>query len=239
MIVKQRLFLCATLTGWCFWRKGIVSTVRYGLKMCNRWTWFRRLSAKLSPRGPQFDLRPVYLRFVVDGLALGQVFSPLYGVPFSVSIHQSSILIFVSILLLSVNAAKPGNLKESIALEDYREALSRIVLLLSLPCLKDSVLQVCFYLYFLVAQQHNAGLGRHSVEFSRSRTLTHTHTRARACAHATDLFWTRDRTYTTRNTHKERISLPSEGFEPAIPAIEQPQTDVLDPKATGIGLGAS
>lgn len=71
MIVKQRSFPCATLTGWCYWRKGIVFTARYGLKMCARWTWFRRLTAKLSPRGPQFNPRPVYLRFVVVGLALG------------------------------------------------------------------------------------------------------------------------------------------------------------------------
>jgi hypothetical protein len=34
-------------------------------------------------------------------------------------------------------------------------------------------------------------------------------------------------TYTTHNKHKRRTSMPSEGFKPAIPAIEQPQTYAL------------
>ena len=69
-----------------------------------------------------------------------------------------------------------GALKKALLLKICREALSTIVLLLSLPCLKDSVLQVCFYLYFIVELKSNAGHDRHSVEFSRSRTLRHTHT---------------------------------------------------------------
>jgi len=42
-------------------------------------------------------------------------------------------------------------------------------------------------------------------------------------------------TFTTRNKRKGRTSMPSLGFELAIPAIEQPQTYVLDRTSTGIG----
>jgi hypothetical protein len=41
-------------------------------------------------------------------------------------------------------------------------------------------------------------------------------------------------TCTTHNKQKKRISTPSSGFEPAIPTIEQTQTQVLDREATGI-----
>ena len=36
--------------------------------------WLRRLVAGLSPRRPGFDPGPVHVRFVVDKVALGQVF---------------------------------------------------------------------------------------------------------------------------------------------------------------------
>jgi len=35
--------------------------------------------------------------------------------------------------------------------------------------------------------------------------------------------------------HKRRTSIPSAEFEPAIPAIEWPQTNALDGKSTGFG----
>jgi hypothetical protein len=38
--------------------------------------WFRRLVAGLSPRRPGFDPGSVRMGFVVDNVALGQVFSP-------------------------------------------------------------------------------------------------------------------------------------------------------------------
>jgi len=37
------------------------------------------------------------------------------------------------------------------------------------------------------------------------------------------------------NNHNRQISMPSAGFEPAIPASELPQTHALDRAATGIG----
>jgi hypothetical protein len=38
------------------------------------------------------------------------------------------------------------------------------------------------------------------------------------------------------NTHKTQTSMPSAGFESAIPASERPHTHVLDRAATGTGL---
>jgi hypothetical protein len=43
-------------------------------------------------------------------------------------------------------------------------------------------------------------------------------------------------TYTTHSKHKTRTSMPSVGFEPAIPAIKRLQTYALERTATGIGL---
>jgi hypothetical protein len=39
--------------------------------------WLRRLVAGLSPRTPEFDPGSVYVGFVVDKVALGQVFLPV------------------------------------------------------------------------------------------------------------------------------------------------------------------
>ena len=40
--------------------------------------WLRRLVAGLSPRRPDFDSGSVHVEFVVDKVALGQVFFPEY-----------------------------------------------------------------------------------------------------------------------------------------------------------------
>jgi hypothetical protein len=45
----------------------------------------------------------------------------------------------------------------------------------------------------------------------------------------------RDLSLTTYNIHNREISMPSAGFEPAIPASERPQTHALDRADTGIG----
>jgi len=45
----------------------------------------------------------------------------------------------------------------------------------------------------------------------------------------------RDLYLTTHNIHKRRASMPPVGFEPTIPASEQPQTHALDRAATGTG----
>ena len=45
----------------------------------------------------------------------------------------------------------------------------------------------------------------------------------------------RDLYLTTHNTHTRLTSMPQAGFEPAVPASEQPQTHALDRAATGIG----
>jgi hypothetical protein len=59
--------------------------------------------------------------------------------------------------------------------------------------------------------------------------------------HSIGIPWTKDRpetgisTYTTQTIHKGEISMSLEGFEPAIPASEQPQTYDLACAASGIG----
>jgi hypothetical protein len=47
--------------------------------------------------------------------------------------------------------------------------------------------------------------------------------------------WHRNLDLTTHNTHKRQTSTFPAGFEPIIPASEQPQTHDLDCMATGIG----
>jgi hypothetical protein len=46
----------------------------------------------------------------------------------------------------------------------------------------------------------------------------------------------RDLYLTTHDTHQRQTFMPSEGFDPAIPASEQSQTHALDRTATGIGV---
>jgi hypothetical protein len=64
--------------------------------------------------------------------------------------------------------------------------------------------------------------------------------------HTIGLLWMSDQhatkasTYTDNITHKHKrqMSMPSAGFEPAIPAIKRPQTYALDHADTGIGKPA-
>ena len=46
----------------------------------------------------------------------------------------------------------------------------------------------------------------------------------------------RDLYLTTHNTHNRQTSMPSAGYEPAIPAGDRLQTLALDRSATGIGF---
>ena len=43
-------------------------------------------------------------------------------------------------------------------------------------------------------------------------------------------------TYTTHNKHKRLTSMYTAGFEPAVPAIERPQTYALDRTAIAVGF---
>ena len=71
-------------------------------------------------------------------------------------------------------------------------------------------------------------------DVSRSHTIKQ--------GHPVVLLWTSDHliskaaTCTTQNKHNRRTSMPSAGFEPAIPAIKRLQTHALDHTATGIGV---
>ena len=87
--------------------------------------------------------------------------------------------------------------------------------------------------YFSVAQQPNSGPGRLTVDVSRSHTIRHIH--SLGLLRPSDQLVAEAATYTTHNKHKRRKSVPSAGFEPAIPAIERLQTDDVDRTATGIG----
>jgi len=40
-------------------------------------SWLRRSVAGFSPQGPGFDPRPVHVTFVVDKVALGQLYLPV------------------------------------------------------------------------------------------------------------------------------------------------------------------
>jgi hypothetical protein len=75
-----------------------------------------------------------------------------------------------------------------------------------------------------MAHQLNSALARLIFEVSRSHAIIH--------AHPVGL-WVSDQlvaaaaTYTTHNKYRRRTSMPSAGFEPAIPAIDRPQTHAL------------
>jgi hypothetical protein len=58
----------------------------------------RRSVAGVSPQKHAFDPGPVYLRFVVDKVALGQFLPQYFCLPLSVPSHQRSMLLFILIL---------------------------------------------------------------------------------------------------------------------------------------------
>jgi hypothetical protein len=110
-----------------------------------------------------------------------------------------------------------------------------------------SLLIVLFQIsFYAAAHQPKSGLGFHIVEVSRSHTIRHTHTHTHACTrthththtHPVGLLWMRDQlvaqaaTDITRNEYKRQRSMPSAGFEPAIPAIKGLQTYALERTTT-------
>lgn len=65
----------------------------------------------LSQR-PGFNPRPIHVRFIVDKVALGQVFLRVLRFPLSVPFHQCSRLTFISVCSYqNDNATKAGNLR--------------------------------------------------------------------------------------------------------------------------------
>jgi hypothetical protein len=79
-----------------------------------------------------------------------------------------------------------------------------------------------------------SGLGRLTVEVSRSCTIRNTY--------PVGLLWSSVQyiveaaTYTTHNKQKGRTSIPSAGFEPVIPAIERPHSYAFHSTATIVGV---
>jgi len=76
------------------------------------------------------------------------------------------------------------------------------------------------------------GVGRLIVEVSRSHIIRHT--QLVRIILTSDQLGAEAATYTTHNPHNARTSMPSAGFEPAIPATQRLQTDALDRTAAGI-----
>jgi hypothetical protein len=87
-----------------------------------------------------------------------------------------------------------------------------------------------------VAQQPNSGLGRLFVEVSTLHSLTHTHIHTVERLGPSDQLVAEAANYTTHNKHKRRSSMPSAGFEPAIPGIELLQNNALDRMDTVRGI---
>jgi len=85
-----------------------------------------------------------------------------------------------------------------------------------------SVTCLCYRrLFRFLARRPLVGQGRLTVEISRSHSDT---------PHSADSFGR-----VSNNTHTRQTSMPAEGFEPAFPASERPQTYVLARAATGLG----
>ena len=86
--------------------------------------------------------------------------------------------------------------------------------------------------------QYKLGLSPIIVEVSRSHKIrhTHTHTHGRSCMN-----WrlARLRGRYLHNTPKRGTYVPSADFEPAVPAIQRPQTYTFDLTVTGIGATSS
>jgi hypothetical protein len=94
--------------------------------------WLRRLALGLSQHGPVFDPMSVQVIFVVDKMALGQVFLPVLRFPLSVRFRQCSVLIFVLLLLdeawetsnKQTNKQRPSSLWEIIGLKSISTLFS-------------------------------------------------------------------------------------------------------------------
>jgi hypothetical protein len=73
------------------WVKGVSEVKGDGVRLTLRIMavpWLRRLVAGLSPRRPGFDSGSVHIGFVVDRVALGQVFLRVLRFPLSISTHR-------------------------------------------------------------------------------------------------------------------------------------------------------
>jgi len=84
--------------------------------------------------------------------------------------------------------------------------------------------------FFSMVQQSLFGQGLLLVEASRSHSDT---------PHSIGFLWMSDQpdeltSTCTHSTHKRLISIPTVGFEPAIPASKRPQAHALDRAATAI-----
>jgi hypothetical protein len=74
-------------------------------------SWLRRLAAVRTVQRPEFDPGPINVGFVVDKVALGQVFSEYFGLPLSISFHRCSLTrkrtIIIIIIIIIIIHKKP------------------------------------------------------------------------------------------------------------------------------------
>jgi hypothetical protein len=111
--------------------------------------------------------------------------------------------------------------------------LSKIIKFLSLQSTFILEMLASLYNCFLMARQPLGDQGLLILEASRSHSFRHT-TLSRNPLDEWSA-WRRGFYVTTHNTHKRQTSLASAGFEPSIPASEQPKSHALDRAATGMG----
>jgi hypothetical protein len=63
-------------------------------ELATKLPWFNRLVGILSAQWPGFDLKAVHVRFVVDKVALGQVFLPVLRFSLVIIIPHCFVFIF-------------------------------------------------------------------------------------------------------------------------------------------------
>jgi hypothetical protein len=102
------------------------------------------------------------------------------------------------------------------------------------PLNHGTILKAKSLLSFSEMQQPNSGL---AVPLLRFLDHTHTHKHTYSASITSLSEWTaRHRGRYLHNRHNTRITMPSAGFEPAILAIERPQTCASDHTAIGTGI---
>jgi hypothetical protein len=96
---------------------------------------------------------------------------------------------------------------------------------------------IACFVFSSVGQQSKAGIGCLNLEVYRSHTIRSTHTHTHRAGSTPLNEWSavaETATHKAPNEHKRLTSMPSAGFEPAIPEFEPSQTYALDRTATRI-----
>ena len=103
------------------------------------------------------------------------------------------------------------------------------------PCYIIGRFIICIVHDSSIEQLSKSGLVHLIVEVSTRRSHTIRHTQPVGLLLMSNQLVTEATTYTTHNIHKRRTSMPSAGFETAIPAIDPLHTYTLDRTTTRTG----